>query len=74
MCNSNEVYANPTVRFFSSSARVRLVDDSGSSNPASIAFVPYICMNCGFTAMFVEHMDDIKDLPRSEGWEQVAQG
>ena len=42
MCNSNEVYANPTTRFFSSSARVRLIDDNGAPNPSSIGFIPYI--------------------------------
>lgn len=72
MCNSNEVYTNPSTRFFSSSARVRLVDDNGAPNPSSIAFVPYICMNCGFTAMYVEHMNDIKDLPKTKGWEKAA--
>ena len=72
MCNSNEVYANPATRFFSSSARVRLIDDNGTPNPASIAFVPYICMRCGFTAMYVEKLDDIKELPTTKGWKQVV--
>jgi hypothetical protein len=30
-------------------------------------------MNCGFTAMYVEHMNDIKDLPKTKGWEKAAQ-
>jgi hypothetical protein len=73
MCNSSEVYANPTVRFFSSNAMVYLKDENGDPNPRTgPAFVPYICMNCGFTAMYVQDMEAIKDLPKTKGWNKTA--
>ncbi len=70
MCNSNQVVTTSTVRFFASNNAVRLRDDHGNIVPTA-KFVPYICMNCGFTAMYVDNMDDIKDLPKTAGWEQV---
>lgn len=72
MCNSSEVFSNQTVRFFSSNAKVYLRDENGNPNPkAGPAFVPYICMNCGFTAMFVQDMETINDLPKTDGWKKA---
>jgi hypothetical protein len=70
MCNTNEVYANPTVIFFASSNRLRLRDEDGNVLPQA-TFIPYICMNCGFTAMYVQSTEEIKGL-LSQGWEKVA--
>jgi ribosomal protein S27AE len=71
MCNSNEVYANHKVTFHASNTKVYLEDADGNVD-IEAAFVPYICMDCGFTAMYVNDMNDIKDLPKLEGWKKVA--
>ena len=71
MCSSSEVYAGQAVRFFSSNAKVYLRDENGTENPRA-AFVPYICMDCGFTAMYVQDMEAIKDLPKAKGWQKAV--
>ena len=71
MCNSNEVYANPTERFLASNTRVHLAIEGGDVD-VSTAFTPYICMNCGFTAMYVKDMKDIQDIPKTKGWMRVG--
>jgi len=35
------------------------------------SFIPYVCMSCGFTAMYIESMDDIKDLLKAKGWRKI---
>ena len=73
MCNSTEVYANHTVRFFSSNSKVYLRDENGNPNPKTgPAFVPYICINCGYSAMYVQEMEAITGLPTTTGWEKVT--
>jgi predicted nucleic-acid-binding Zn-ribbon protein len=73
MCNSTEVYANQTVRFFSSNSKVYLRDENGEPNPRTgTAFVPYICLNCGYSAMYLQEMVAIKDLTQTTGWEKVT--
>ena len=64
MCNSTDVYANLTVNFRAAGHLVDLEDET--------YFIPYVCMSCGFTAMYVESMDDIKDLPETEGWRKIS--
>ena len=68
MCNLSEVYSNPEAEFRASGDLVQLSD---IDNELQIYLIPYICMNCGFAAMFVQDMDEIKDLPETEGWEKV---
>ncbi len=68
MCNSNEVYSNSESEFRASGDMVQLSD---VDNELQIYLIPYICTNCGFTAMFVADMDDVKDLPEMNGWEKV---
>ncbi len=63
MCNSNEVYANPTVNFRAGGELIDLEDET--------YFVPYVCVKCGFTALYVESMDDVQALPTTEGWRKV---
>ncbi len=70
MCNSEEVYANPSLKFRARGSIVDMTDDDGVDDLGA-AFTPYICTNCGFTAMFVEDMEDIKDLPQTKGWKKV---
>jgi len=72
MCNSTDVYANQTVNFRASGQIVDLEDDDGNDELGT-EFVPYICMNCGFTALYVEDLDDVKDLPKMKGWKRVNQ-
>ncbi len=71
MCRSNDVYAGRAVRFFSSNAKVQLVDENHFPNPPT-AFTPYICLQCGFTAMYAMDMEAIMNLPNAKGWEKVS--
>ncbi len=71
MCNSSEVYANHSSRFFSSNAKVYLRDENGAENPRT-AFVAYICVECGFTALYAQDMDAIKSLPSAAGWKKAS--
>jgi predicted nucleic-acid-binding Zn-ribbon protein len=73
MCKSSEVYSNPYIRFYGSNTRVYLMaEDRNTKADVQAHFTPYICMGCGFTAMYVNDMNDIKDLPKLEGWKKVA--
>lgn len=68
MCNSTEVYTNPESEFRASGDIVELSD---MNNGLQIYLVPYICMKCGFAAMFVDDMDEIRDLTEQKGWRRV---
>ena len=68
MCNSTEVYTNPESEFRASGSLVELSD---IDNELQIDLIPYVCMKCGFVAMFVNDMDQIKDLPDQQGWERA---
>ncbi len=67
MCNSSEVYSNPKAEFRASSYLVDLEDDENE-----IYLTAYVCKDCGFTAMYVEDLGDIKGLPKMKGWERVG--
>jgi hypothetical protein len=71
MCDSNEIYENTDVSFSVNGNDVSLSDDTGRE-PLVFSFVPYVCMNCGFTSMYVGDMDDIKNLPKTKGWKNVT--
>ena len=64
MCHSTEIYANPTVNFRAGPNFVDLTDYT--------TFIPYICASCGFTAMYIESMDDIEELLKDKGWRKVS--
>jgi hypothetical protein len=70
MCDSNEIYENTDVSFSVNGNDVSLSDDTGRE-PLVFSFVPYVCMSCGFTSMYVGDMDDIKNLPKTKGWKNV---
>jgi hypothetical protein len=70
MCNSDDVYTNSSVTFFASNNRLRLRDDDGNILPQA-SFVPYICKNCGFTAMYMQSMEGMEEL-LSKGWEKIT--
>ncbi len=67
MCNSSEVYSNPKSEFRAGTDFVDLEDDKNE-----IYLTAYVCKDCGFAAMFVEDLDDIKDLPKMKGWKRVG--
>ncbi len=64
MCNSNEVYSNPNAVFWSGPQGVD-VDDQATPTP-------YVCARCGFTAMYIDSMDELQELIKSEGWKRVS--
>jgi hypothetical protein len=70
MCESGEVYSIPGGYFSSKGWNITILDEEGEER-LEFYFQPYVCMNCGFTSMYVGNMDDIKDLPRTEGWKKV---
>ena len=68
MCNSNQVYTNSESEFRASGDLVELSD---IDNDLQIYLIPYVCIRCGFAAMFVADVDEIKNLPDEKGWEKV---
>jgi len=58
------------VNFRASGQIVDLEDEDGNDDLGA-DFIPYICTGCGFTAMYVEDLGDIKDLPKTNGWKKV---
>ncbi len=64
MCKSTEVYANPDVNF-------RVGGDFLDMNDETY-FTPYICKDCGFTALYAEDLDGLKELVREKGWKRVV--
>ncbi len=64
MCNSNEVYSNPKAEFWAGSQFLD-VDDQAAPTP-------YVCARCGFTAMFIDSKDNLKELIKSDGWVLVS--
>ena len=68
MCNSTEVYTNSESEFMASSDSVDLHD---IDNELRIYLTPYVCIKCGFVAMFADDMDEIKNLPDEKGWERA---
>ena len=63
MCKSGEVYANPKATF---SAGPNLVDVDAEG-----PFTAYVCVSCGFTAMYFESMDDAGALRSTKRWRKV---
>ena len=70
MCDSNEIYTNTDATFRAHAYTVLVCDDT-EEEELDFSFVPYVCMNCGFTSMYVGDMNDIKDLPKTKGWKKV---
>ncbi len=64
MCNSNEVYVNPEANFWAGSQALDLNDQAG--------LTAYVCARCGFTAMYIDTADGLKELIKSEGWTRVT--
>ncbi len=72
MCNSTEVYSNKSINFRASGQLLDLEDEDGIADLEAY-FIPYICMGCGFTALYVEDLNEISDLPQTKGWKKVSQ-
>jgi hypothetical protein len=71
MCQSTDIYTNPTVNFRASGAYVALEDQWGHED-LEMAFIPYVCLKCGFTAMYAENLDELEELPKAKGWKKVS--
>ncbi len=68
MCNSTAVYTNSHALLRASGNSLQLIEPYSELNTY---LTPYVCVQCGFVAMFVEAIDQLKDLPDGKGWEQV---
>jgi hypothetical protein len=71
MCNSSEVYFNPEAEFRNSGGVLELDD---TKNRMMIYPIPYVCRECGFVAMYVEELEEIRDLPNMKGWKKAGEG
>ena len=71
MCNSNEVYTTTAFKLMSSNAVVYSRGDTGNIIPKT-PFVPYICLNCGFTALYAMDLEALKEIPNAKGWAKVG--
>ena len=69
MCNSTEVYTNTESEFVVDGDSVELYD---LDNDLKISLTPYVCVKCGFVAIFAEDADEIADLPDEIGWKRVT--
>ncbi len=65
---STAVYTNSNALLRASGNSLQLVDPYNELNTYP---TPYVCVQCGFVAMFVKDIDQIKGLPDGKGWEQV---
>jgi hypothetical protein len=63
MCNSKDVYRNPDAVLRAGPNYVDL-DDTAD-------LVPYVCMSCGFTALYIEDRERLEELLEEDGWEKV---
>lgn len=68
MCSSMEIYSNSESEFRASGDLVQLTD---IDNELEIDLIPYICTNCGFTAMYVAEIEDAQELSKTNGWKRV---
>ena len=73
MCNSTEIYTNSGAEFTGSPDEVETlaVGLHDIENDLQIYLIPYICIKCGFTAMYASDMPVIEGLPDTDGWERV---
>ena len=68
MCNSSAVYTNSNALLRASGSSLQLIEPYSELNTY---LEPYICVQCGFVAMFAKDVDQLKDLPNAKGWQQV---
>lgn len=73
MCSSTKVYSNPETEFTGSPDEVETnaVELYDVNNDFHIYLTSYICVECGFIAMFAHDLDEIKDIPDMDGWKRV---
>ena len=76
MCGSTEVYKNSEAEvFFTDSPDEPEAPEVGlydGNNELTVYLIPYICVKCGFTAMYVHDPKEIKDIPDLDGWDKVS--
>jgi predicted nucleic-acid-binding Zn-ribbon protein len=70
MCKSTEIYKNGTLSFRASGQSLELENEDGDDK-LGFEFAPYICLNCGFAALYVDFPDDLSVLRKTKGWEKV---
>jgi len=70
MCASDNVYENPELTYSTDGKELSLSDDMGREKIV-FSFIPYVCMSCGYVAMYISDLNDIKDLPIIKGWKKV---
>jgi predicted Zn-ribbon and HTH transcriptional regulator len=70
MCASDNVYENPELTYSTEGKELSLSDDMGREKIV-FSFIPYVCMSCGYVAMYISDLNDIKDLPIIKGWKKV---
>lgn len=68
ICNASDVYTNSESEFRASGSLLTLTD---IDNELEIDLAPYICIKCGFAAMFVPDLDQLRELPQMQNWERV---
>ncbi len=70
MCASENIYENPELTYSTDGNNLSLSDDMGREKIV-FSFMPYVCMNCGYVAIYISDMNDVKDLPKTKGWKKV---
>ncbi len=71
MCKSSEVYTTTEFKFMSSNAALYVRGEMANIVPQT-PFVPYICLSCGFTALYAKDMAALKEIPNTKGWEKAG--
>ena len=66
MCKSTEVYtADYTFRAYGQILQLTL--PAGATE-----FTPYVCTNCGFTAMYADEGADLAKVRKAKDWKKVT--
>ena len=71
MCNSEQVYKNESVLFRAHGGILELEDDDGE-DPLHFNFTPYICLDCGFTALYADYPDNLSVVRKAKDWKKVS--
>jgi predicted nucleic-acid-binding Zn-ribbon protein len=71
MCASGNVYENPELTYSVDGDNLSLSDEMGREKIV-FSFMPYVCMDCGYVAMYISDMNDVTNLPKTKGWKKVA--
>lgn len=67
MCRFPEIYTTDST-FRAAGQIVRLAMPSGEKE-----FRPYVCTNCGFTAMYIDEAADLAAVRKDKDWKKVTE-